>query len=88
MTRIRFYGSGPEPNLSRVSGPPVNNGRTLGALTQRSSVACANDQTTNPDLERFLAKRMKATTIELPSSHVSMISHPKAIVNLIIRAAG
>jgi pimeloyl-ACP methyl ester carboxylesterase len=45
------------------------------------------DETTTPDLERFLAKRMKATTIELPSSHVSMISHPKEITALIVEAS-
>jgi hypothetical protein len=28
----------------------------------------ANDNTINPDLERFFAERMKATTITLPSS--------------------
>jgi pimeloyl-ACP methyl ester carboxylesterase len=47
----------------------------------------AKDETTSPDLERFLAQRMKATTIELPSSHLSMISHPKAITELIEQAA-
>lgn len=48
----------------------------------------ANDQTINPDLERFLAKRMKATTIELPSSHLSLISHAKEITDLILEASG
>lgn len=48
----------------------------------------ANDRTINPDLERFLAKRMKAETIELPSSHVSLLSHPREIANLILTAAG
>jgi len=47
----------------------------------------AKDETTTPDLERFLAKRMNATTIELPSSHVSMISHPKEITALIVKAS-
>jgi len=47
----------------------------------------AKDETTTPDLERFLAKRMNATTIELPSSHVSMISHPKEITALIVQAS-
>jgi pimeloyl-ACP methyl ester carboxylesterase len=47
-----------------------------------------NDRTINPDLERFLAKRMKATTIELPSSHVSLLSHPREIADLILSAAG
>jgi pimeloyl-ACP methyl ester carboxylesterase len=37
------------------------------------------DRTINPELERFLAKRMKATTIERKSSHVSLISHPREI---------
>ncbi|HEY2531747.1 MAG TPA: alpha/beta hydrolase [Xanthobacteraceae bacterium] len=46
------------------------------------------DRTINPDLERFLAKRMHATTIELDSSHVSLVSHPKEIADLILRAAG
>ena len=47
-----------------------------------------NDRTTNPDLERFLAKRMNATTVELNSSHVSLISHPREVANLILAAAG
>jgi len=46
------------------------------------------DRTISPELERFLAKRMKATTIELPSSHLSLISHSKEIAGLILRAAG
>jgi pimeloyl-ACP methyl ester carboxylesterase len=46
------------------------------------------DRTINPDLERFLAKRMNATTIEIASSHLSLISHPKQIADLILSAAG
>jgi pimeloyl-ACP methyl ester carboxylesterase len=46
------------------------------------------DRTINPELERFLAKRMHATTIELDSSHVSLVSHPKEIADLILLAAG
>jgi pimeloyl-ACP methyl ester carboxylesterase len=46
------------------------------------------DRTINPELERFLAKRMNATTIELTSSHVSLLSHPRQIADLILRAAG
>ncbi|MFJ3054572.1 alpha/beta fold hydrolase [Herbaspirillum sp. NPDC087042] len=45
-----------------------------------------NDRTTSPDLERFLAARMKAKTIEVASSHVSMLSHPDEIANLILDA--
>jgi len=46
------------------------------------------DRTINPDLERFMAKRMNATTIEVKSSHLSLISHPGEITGLILRAAG
>jgi pimeloyl-ACP methyl ester carboxylesterase len=46
------------------------------------------DRTINPDLERFMAKRMGAKTIEVKSSHVSLISHPVEIANLILEAAG
>jgi hypothetical protein len=45
------------------------------------------DRTTSPELERFLAKRMKATTIELDSGHLSLITHPRQITELILRAA-
>jgi pimeloyl-ACP methyl ester carboxylesterase len=45
------------------------------------------DRTINPDLERFMAKRMGAKTIEVKSSHVSMISHPDEIARLILEAA-
>ncbi len=45
------------------------------------------DRTINPDLERFMAKRMNAKTIELRSSHVAMISHPDEITQLIVEAS-
>ncbi|HXY54309.1 MAG TPA: alpha/beta hydrolase [Nitrospirota bacterium] len=40
-----------------------------------------------PDEERFFAKRMKAATTELKASHVSMLSHPKAVAAVIMEAA-
>src|SRR5271166_4836665 len=46
------------------------------------------DRTINPDLERFMAKRMGATTIEVKASHLSLISQPDAIAKLILEAAG
>jgi pimeloyl-ACP methyl ester carboxylesterase len=45
------------------------------------------DRTINPDLERFMAKRMGATTIEVKSSHLSLISHPQEITHLILQAS-
>jgi pimeloyl-ACP methyl ester carboxylesterase len=44
------------------------------------------DRTINPDLERFMAKRMGAKTIEIEASHLALISHPDAITNLVLEA--
>ena len=46
------------------------------------------DRTINPDLERFMAKRMGAKLIEVKASHLSLISHPDEITQLILEAAG
>ncbi|MBY5687475.1 alpha/beta hydrolase [Rhizobium leguminosarum] len=46
------------------------------------------DRTINPDLERFMAKRMGAKMIEVKASHLSLISHPDEIARLILDAAG
>jgi pimeloyl-ACP methyl ester carboxylesterase len=46
------------------------------------------DQTISPDLERFLAARMKASTVELEAGHLSLVSHPREIAGLILDAAG
>jgi pimeloyl-ACP methyl ester carboxylesterase len=46
------------------------------------------DRTINPDLERFMAKRVGAKTIEVNASHLSLISHPDEITQLILEAAG
>jgi pimeloyl-ACP methyl ester carboxylesterase len=46
-----------------------------------------NDEAIPPDAERMFAARMGATTVEIPSSHVAMVSHPKEVVGLIEKAA-
>ncbi|KAA0125532.1 alpha/beta hydrolase [Methylobacterium sp. P1-11] len=46
------------------------------------------DRTINPDLERFMAKRMNARIVELKASHLSLISHAQDIADLILEAAG
>jgi pimeloyl-ACP methyl ester carboxylesterase len=45
------------------------------------------DQAIPPDAERQFAGRMGATTVEVPTNHVAMVSHPDDVVNLIKRAA-
>ena len=44
------------------------------------------DRTINPELQRFMAKRIGARTIEIEASHLALISHPDAITNLILEA--
>jgi pimeloyl-ACP methyl ester carboxylesterase len=50
-------------------------------------VVANNDQTVNPDLERFVAKRMGAHTYDVDSSHVPMLSHPGFVLDVIRDAA-
>jgi pimeloyl-ACP methyl ester carboxylesterase len=46
-----------------------------------------NDEAIPPDAERMFASRMGATTVEMPSSHVAMVSHPAEIADLVEKAA-
>jgi pimeloyl-ACP methyl ester carboxylesterase len=50
-------------------------------------IVAKNDRTVNPELERFVAQRMGATTYELESSHVPMLSQPDAVLDAIRAAA-
>ena len=50
-------------------------------------LVAANDEAIPPDAERQFAARMGATTVEVPSSHVAMVSHPQDVVQLIESAA-
>ncbi len=67
------------------------NGRTTQAAWRDKPTFYAvskNDRTINPDLERFMAKRMNASTIELDASHLSIVSKANEVADLIIKAAG
>ena len=45
------------------------------------------DQTIPPDAERLFARRMEATTVEVKTNHVAMVSHPDDVLKLIETAA-
>ena len=49
-------------------------------------IVAKNDRTIQPDCERFLAKRMGATTVETASSHVVMLSQPQVVIDVIRKA--
>jgi pimeloyl-ACP methyl ester carboxylesterase len=46
-------------------------------------IVATKDRTIQPDLERFFAKRMNATTYEVESSHVIMLAHPDFVLDVI-----
>jgi pimeloyl-ACP methyl ester carboxylesterase len=66
-------------------------GETMGTPAWKTLpswyLVAKNDQALPPDAERFFAQRMGATTVEIVSSHVAMVSHPDAVVKLIKNAA-
>jgi pimeloyl-ACP methyl ester carboxylesterase len=68
------------------TAPPTT---SVAAWHQKPSwyAVSKNDRTINPDLERFMAQRMNATTIEVDSGHLSLVTHPETISNLILQAA-
>ena len=50
-------------------------------------IVAENDHTVHPDLERSAAARMGATTYEVASSHVPMLSHPDLVLDVVREAA-
>jgi pimeloyl-ACP methyl ester carboxylesterase len=95
---LKYFANGVEPKTAKVlyavqepTAAALFGGRTTAAAwhTKPSWYAVSNrDETINSDLERFLARRMTATTVELKAGHLSLVSHPKEIANLILAAAG
>ena len=73
----------------RVSDTLFTDKTTEAAWTSKPSwyAVSRRDGTISPELQRFLAHRMQARTIEIDSGHLSMISHPQQISQLIIDAA-
>jgi pimeloyl-ACP methyl ester carboxylesterase len=86
-----------DPNTARVMAAaqkPVFNeifGQTLDKAAWKTIpswyLVATEDKALSPDMERFLANRMNATTVEVKSSHVTYISKPNEVVKLIEAAA-
>lgn len=62
----------------------------INSSPARSSGTSVNNivMVIDPDLERFMAKRMNATTIEIDAGHLSLVSHAQDVWSLIMTAAG
>jgi pimeloyl-ACP methyl ester carboxylesterase len=50
-------------------------------------IVANNDRTVQPELQRFVAKRMGATIYEVEGSHVPMLSNPSLVIDVIRTAA-
>jgi len=61
---------------------------TVAAWRQKPSwyAVSSADRTIDPELQRFMARRMKATIVELPASHASLLSRPAEVAELIVAA--
>lgn len=74
----------------RISGTLFASRTTAAAWHDKPAwyAISRQDRTTSPELERHLADRMGATTIEVDSGHLSLVTHPRQIADLILQAAG
>jgi pimeloyl-ACP methyl ester carboxylesterase len=90
---LRHFAADVDPVMARVMAavqqPLTTNafGDEMGVPAWRSRpcwyLVAQEDQVIPPDAERQFAARMRASTIELPSSHVAMVSHPSEVTELI-----
>jgi pimeloyl-ACP methyl ester carboxylesterase len=73
-----------------VPAPDLFNAKVGGTAWKSKPswyIVAKNDRTVHPDMERFVAKRMRASTTEVASSHVAMLSHPDVVIDVIRAAA-
>lgn len=74
-----------KPGNTAIFGDPTT---AVGWKTLPSwYLISTNDRMIPPSLQQMFASRMKATTISVPSSHASIVSHPLAVFELIQAAA-
>jgi pimeloyl-ACP methyl ester carboxylesterase len=94
---VAHFASGVEKSRARVMSA-VQQGLSMSTFEDVMGVpawkshptwylVAANDEALPPDAERLFAKRMGATTIEVPAGHLAMVSHPADTVKLIESAA-
>jgi pimeloyl-ACP methyl ester carboxylesterase len=96
---LNDFANGVEPGKAKeLYAVQASNAANLNA-TARTTVAAwrakpcwyavaKQDRTISPALERFMAARMKATTIEIDGGHLSLVSHADEVARLILGAAG
>jgi predicted alpha/beta hydrolase family esterase len=90
------FANGVEPGLAGVLyavqghvSETLFSGRTTEAAWRTRPAWHAvsrQDRTISPELQRFMAQRMGATTVEIDSGHLSLITHPGKVTQLIMQA--
>ncbi len=93
---LRDFANGVEPGPARVlyavqgrvSETLFGDRTTVAAWRSRSAwyAVSRQDRTISPELQRFLAGRMHATTVEIEAGHLSLITHPGEVTQLIMNA--
>jgi pimeloyl-ACP methyl ester carboxylesterase len=73
------------PTAADVFGATVTN--AAWKIKPSWFVIASNDRAVSPELQKSEAAAMKATSITIPSSHVPMLSHSKAVAEFIENAA-
>ena len=72
-----------------ISGKTFEEKVSMAAWRTKPSwyIVAEKDRMIQPDLERAMARKIKATTTSLPTSHVAMLARPKDVAAVILRAA-
>jgi pimeloyl-ACP methyl ester carboxylesterase len=86
--------SAADARVMAATQKPVN-GAVFGASVANAAwktihswyIVSSQDQAINPELERFYAKRIGATTTEIKASHVPFLSHPREVTKVIEEAS-
>ena len=83
-----------DTRIMAATQKPINGksfGETMPAAAWKTIpswyIVSTEDRAINPDLERYYAKRIGATTTEIKASHVPFLSHPKEVARVIEAAA-
>src|SRR5439155_18264891 len=91
---VRYFANGVAPEKARVlyaeqepTAASLFGARTTAAAWRSKPIGYAVsklEQTISPDIERLLACRRKATTVELDAGHLSLVSHAQEVADLIL----
>jgi len=83
-----------DTRIMAATQKPINGksfGETMPAAAWKTIpswyIVSTEDRAINPDLERYYATRIGATTTEIKASHVAVLSHPTEVARLIDAAA-